>query len=130
MSSDVQQIETLMLSGVATALSAVLRITFFTGALFILDWRLALAALTVIPAFWLVARLFARLVKRAAREKRRRVGSLSSLAEESFSNAALIQSTNSQTAVRERFRRQNEGVVEDGARQRQDSRPLHPPRRT
>ena len=111
-SSDVQQIETLMLSGITNALSALLRIIFFTGALFILDWRLTLVALTVIPAFWLIARLFARLVKRAAREKRRRVGSLSSLAEESFSNAALIQSTNSQAAVHERFRRQNEGVVE------------------
>ena len=82
------------------------------GALFILDWRLALVALVVAPAFWLVARHFSRLVKRASREKRRRVGSLSSLAEETFSNAALIQSTNSQAAVVARFRRQNEGVVE------------------
>jgi ABC-type multidrug transport system fused ATPase/permease subunit len=111
-SSDVQQIETLLLSGLADGLSAVLRILFFSAALFVLDWRLALVALIVVPGFWLVAKHFSRLVKRASREKRRRVGSLSSLAEETFSNAPLIQTTNSQGAVSERFRRQNEGVVE------------------
>jgi ATP-binding cassette, subfamily B, bacterial len=111
-SSDVQQIETLLLSGLADGLSAVLRILFFSAALFVLDWRLALVALVVVPGFWLVAKHFSRLVKRASRAKRRRVGSLSSLAEETFSNAPLIQATNSQRAVSDHFRRQNEGVVE------------------
>ena len=111
-SSDVQQIETLVLSGIADGLSAVLKILFFGTALFILDWQLALVALVAAPAFWLIAKHFSRLIKRASREKRRRVGSLSSLAEETFSNAALVQATNSQAAVISRFRRQNEGVVE------------------
>ena len=111
-SSDVQQIETLVLSGITEGLSAILRILFFGTALFILEWRLALVTLLVLPAFWLIARHFSRLEKRASREKRRRVGSLSSLAEETFSNAALIQTTGSQSAVTARFGRQNEGVVE------------------
>ena len=49
--------------------------------------ELALAALVVAPLFFLAARRFARLVKRAAREKRRRSGSLSAVAEESLANA-------------------------------------------
>ncbi len=111
-SSDVQQIETLVLSGITSGLASLLRILFFGVALFVLDWRLALVTLVVAPAFWLVARHFSRLVKHASREKRRRVGSLSSLAEETFSNAALIQTTGTSAAVSARFRRQNEGVVE------------------
>ena len=110
--SDVQQIETLVLSGLTDGLAALLRILFFGAALFVLDWQLALVALFVVPLFFVVARVFARLIKRASREARRRVGSLSSIAEETFSNAALIQATNSQRAVTERFRRQNEGVVQ------------------
>ena len=110
--SDVQQIETLVLSGITDGLAAVLQILFFGTALFILDWQLALVALVVTPLFFLVARVFARLVKRASRERRRRIGSLSSIAEETFSNAALIQATNSQRAISDRFRKQNEGVVE------------------
>jgi ATP-binding cassette, subfamily B, bacterial len=110
--SDVQAIESLVLSGVADGLSAILRIVFFTTALFILQWQLALVALVVAPLFWLVARHFSRLVKRASREKHRRVGSLGSVAEETFANAALIQATNSQDAAVARFRRQNEGILD------------------
>jgi ATP-binding cassette subfamily B protein len=111
-SSDVQAIESLVLSGVADGLAAVLRIAFFTTALFVLQWQLALVALVVAPLFWLVARHFSRLVKRASREKHRRVGSLGSVAEETFANAALIQATNSQDAAVARFRRQNEGILD------------------
>jgi ATP-binding cassette, subfamily B, bacterial len=110
--SDVQAIESLVLSGVADGLAAILRIVFFTAALFILQWQLALVALVVAPLFWLVARHFSRLVKRASREKHRRVGSLGSVAEETFANAALVQATNSQDAAVARFRRQNEGILD------------------
>jgi subfamily B ATP-binding cassette protein MsbA len=110
--SDVQTIEGLLLSGVTDGLAAILRIIFFTGALVLLDWQLALVALVVAPLFWLVAKKFSRLVKRASREQRRRAGSLSATAEESFANAALIQATNGQRLALERFRRQNEGMIE------------------
>ena len=110
--SDVQAIEGFVLSGVADGLAAVLRIVFFTGALFILDWQLALIAIVVAPLFWVVAKSFSRLIKHASREQRRRSGSLSAIAEESFSNAALIQTLGREKPELERFRRENEGVVQ------------------
>ncbi|HSI80196.1 MAG TPA: ABC transporter ATP-binding protein [Solirubrobacterales bacterium] len=109
--SDVQAIESFVLSGLADGLSALLRILFFGGALFILNWKLALVSLVVGPLFYVAARTFARLTKQAARESRRRVGSLSSLAEEGIANAALVQALNRQESELERFRRENEGVV-------------------
>jgi ATP-binding cassette, subfamily B, bacterial len=111
LTSDVQAIESFVLSGVADGLSAVLRIVFFGGALFLLSWKLALVALVVTPLFFLVAKAFSRLIKGASREKRRRVGSLSSLAEETIANVALVQSLNREHEEIERFRRENEGVV-------------------
>jgi ABC-type multidrug transport system fused ATPase/permease subunit len=110
--SDVQAIEGFVLSGVADGLAAVLRILFFTGALFILDWQLALVAIVVAPLFWVVARSFSRLIKHASREQRRRSGSLSAVAEESFSNAALIQALGREGPELDRFRRENEGMVQ------------------
>jgi ATP-binding cassette, subfamily B, bacterial len=89
----------------------VLRILFFGGALFLLSWKLALVALVIAPLFFLVAKAFSRLIKGASREKRRRVGSLSSLAEETIGNVALVQSLNREREEIERFRRENEGVV-------------------
>jgi ATP-binding cassette, subfamily B, bacterial len=110
--SDVQAIESFVLSGVVDGIAALLRILFFTGALFFLDWRLALVAIVVAPLFFGVAKSFSRLIKRASREQRRRAGSLSAVAEESLANAALIQSLGREKAELERFRRENEGMVE------------------
>jgi ATP-binding cassette subfamily B protein len=112
LTSDVQAIESFVLSGMIDGLSALLRILFFTGALFVLDWRLALVALIVAPLFFGVAKSFSRLIKRASREHRRRAGSLSAVAEESLANAALVQSLNRQDAELKRFRRENEGMIE------------------
>jgi ATP-binding cassette, subfamily B, bacterial len=108
---DVQTIESFVLSGIADGLSAVLRILFFGAAMFVLSWKLALVSLVVVPLFYLVGKSFSRLIKTASREKRRRVGSLSALAEETISNAALIQALNRQDEELARFRRENEGVV-------------------
>ena len=112
LTGDVQAIESFVLSGVADGLSALLRIVFFTGALIYLDWRLAAVALVVTPIFLWVARRFSRLVKHASREKRRRAGSLSAVAEESLANLMLVQASNRERAELERFERENEGIIE------------------
>jgi len=111
LTGDVNAIERFMLSGLIDGLSASLRILFFAGALFALQWDLALVALFVAPLFFLVARSFSRLVKGAAREQSRRSGSLSAVAEESLANAALVQASNRQDAEVERLRRENEGML-------------------
>jgi ABC-type multidrug transport system fused ATPase/permease subunit len=112
LTSDVQAIESFVLTGIATALSAVLRILFFGGALFFLSWKLALASLVVAPLFFFLARSFSRLVKHTAREKRRRTGSLTAVAEESLGNAAIVQVLNRQDDEVARFRREGESIVE------------------
>jgi ATP-binding cassette subfamily B protein len=64
----------------------------------------------VAPLFWVAARRFSWLIKEASREKRRRSGSISAVAEESFSNAALVQAYNRQDWEVERFHRENLGA--------------------
>jgi ATP-binding cassette, subfamily B, bacterial len=111
-SGDIQAIESFILGGLADIVSAAARIFFFAGALALLDWRLALVTLVVLPPFALAAQRFAGLAKRATREKRHRSGSLSAVAEESLSNAALVQSCNRADGERRRFRREGEGMLE------------------
>ena len=106
---DVEEIEDLMLSGLASAISYVFQLLFFTAALFYLNWQLALVSLFVVPLFWLAARHFSRKIKTAAREERRRSGSIGAVAEESLSNAALVQAYNRQDEEVARFQRENEG---------------------
>ena len=111
LTGDVHAVETLLLSALGEVVQAAARLLFFAGALFLLSWKLALASLVVVPAFYLAARSFARLARRAARERRRRSGSLSAVAEEALANTALVQSANTQERELARFRRENEGAI-------------------
>ena len=108
---DVAAIEAFVLSGVADALAAVLSIGFFVGALFYLQWDLALVSLIVAPLFFLTARRFSGLIKRASREKRRRSGSLGAVAQDTLGNTALVQASNREGAELARYRREGEGVI-------------------
>jgi ABC-type multidrug transport system fused ATPase/permease subunit len=108
---DVAAIESFVLSGVASAFAAVLQIVFFVGALFYLQWDLALVSLIVAPLFYVVARRFSGLIKRASREKRRRSGSLGAVAEQTLGNVALVQSSRREGAELDRYRSEGEGVI-------------------
>ncbi|MFC9457752.1 ABC transporter ATP-binding protein, partial [Streptomyces sp. NPDC056983] len=87
----------------------VIRLGVFLGLLLYLQWDLTLLALVIVPLFWSAARHFSRLIKEASRERRRRSGSLSAVAEESLSNVALVQAYNRQSWQERRFERENVG---------------------
>jgi ATP-binding cassette, subfamily B, bacterial len=112
LTGDVQAIERFLLSALGEGVSAAARILFFVGALFVLSWKLALAALLVTPLFYFASCRFARLAKNAAREKRRRSGSLGVVAEESLNAAPLVQTLNRQDAEVDRFRRDNAAIMD------------------
>ena len=112
LTGDVAAIESFVLSGVTDAISYVLQVLFFAGALFYLSWELALASLIITPIFWLIARRFSRLIKLASREKRRRSGSISSVAEESLSNIALVQAYGREDTEAQRLHREGLGSYE------------------
>ncbi|MGW1377445.1 ABC transporter ATP-binding protein [Streptomyces sp. NPDC002446] len=106
---DVDAVEAFLLSGVANALYYVIEVAVFLGLLFYLRWDLTLLALVIVPLFWSAARHFSRLIKAASRERRRRSGSISAIAEESLGNAALVQAYNRQGWEQRRFERESVG---------------------
>ncbi|NMH77893.1 ABC transporter ATP-binding protein [Pseudonocardia xinjiangensis] len=107
LTGDIAAIEQLILSGVGSGLSYVFELVFFVAALFYLDWRLALAALIAAPGFLFVARSFSSRIKVASGEKRRKTGSITSVAEESFSNAALVRAYDRWDEEQARFDTEN-----------------------
>jgi ATP-binding cassette subfamily B protein len=108
---DVAAIESVVLSGVIGLIANVFKILVFATVLFFLDWRLALASMIAVPVFWLAARIFARRIKIASREVRRRAGSIGVVAEESLGNATLIQAYGREGAELDRFTAQSIGSV-------------------
>ncbi|MCC6314696.1 MAG: ABC transporter ATP-binding protein [Thermomicrobiales bacterium] len=109
LTDDVDEVESLLVSDGAAALEYALKIVFFTAALAIIDWRLALVALVAIPPSWWAARRFAGRIKRFAREQRRREGAIAAVAEESLANMALVQAYNAQERQLAAFAREVEG---------------------
>ncbi|MFS4096302.1 ABC transporter ATP-binding protein [Streptomyces sp. AF1A] len=106
---DVDAVETFLLSGVADVLYYVMCLGIYLGLLFYLRWDLTLLALAIVPLFWASARHFSRLIKEASRERRRRSGSLSAIAEEVLGNVALVQAYNRQGWEERRFERESVG---------------------
>ena len=86
------------------------KILIFGGLLFYLNWKLALASLIAAPLFALASRYFSTRIKAASREKRRRTGTISAVAEESLSNAALVQAYDRQASETKRFHTENLGA--------------------
>jgi ATP-binding cassette subfamily B protein len=111
LTGDIGAIENLVLGTVAQTASALVKIGLFGAVLFYLNWQLALLSLIAIPGFWLVARVFSRRIKNASREVRHRAGSISVIAEESLSNAVLIQAYGREQAEITRFAGQSRGSV-------------------
>jgi ATP-binding cassette, subfamily B, bacterial len=112
LTSDIQAIESFVLGGLGEGVSAIARIVIFAAALFLLDPLLAGITLVLALPFLLVTRRFARHARHAAREKRRRSGSLSAVAEESLANAALVQSHDRAATERGRLVREGHGVID------------------
>ena len=106
LTGDIGAIESLVLSGVADFLSYVFNVIFFTAALFYLQWDLALISLIVAPMFWITAKRFSQLIRRASRERRRRSGSLTAVAEESLGNVQVVQAYNRQDYEVQRYERE------------------------
>ncbi|MFD4433292.1 ABC transporter ATP-binding protein, partial [Nocardia sp. NPDC058497] len=91
LSGDIAAIQTFVLSGPTQGIAAILRIVFFSGALFLVQWRLALIILVTAPVLFLLTRHFGRLRQQAAREQRRRSGAVAALAEDALHNMTLVQ---------------------------------------
>ncbi len=103
LSSDVSAVESVFISASRDALSAIARVVVFGAFIVALDWRLALAALTVIPPFVFVARRFSTAMREVGRERRRRSGSVGAVAEEIVSGVVVVQAHNAQQREARRF---------------------------
>ncbi len=111
LTSDTAAVESFMIGQFATGTGAVLRLGIYAGALFFLQWQLALVSLVAAPLLWWVATHFSRMVKDVSRERRRRAGSLSAVTEERLANAALVQTYNREADAVADYHRQNLAIA-------------------
>ncbi len=111
LTSDTAAVESFMVGKASTGIGALLRLTIYAGALFYLQWQLALVSMVAAPLLWWVSTHFSQLVKQVSRERRRRAGSLSAVTEERLSNAALVQTYNREPEAIADYHRQNLAIA-------------------
>jgi ABC-type multidrug transport system fused ATPase/permease subunit len=111
LTSDVAAVEGLSVGVGVSLVGSIAKLLFFGGALFKLDWQLALLSLTVVPLFWVIGQRFARRLKYVARERRRRAGGLAARAEESLAVTALAQIHGREAEEAARFDREARAVL-------------------
>lgn len=107
---DSASVESFMIGTVRSAATTFLTALFYLIALILLDARLTLASLVIVPVFWFISQRFSRLIKINAREQRRRGGSLSAITEEHLGNAALVQTFNREPEAVATFTRETLGI--------------------
>ncbi|GGW14862.1 protein-tyrosine-phosphatase [Streptomyces capoamus] len=104
LTSDVEAIETMVVSGLAGAASAAFSALFYAAAAFWLRWDLAAATFVLAPLFWLAARRFSGSIKDVSRAGRVADGAITSVVEESLGNIVLTQAYDRRDAERRRLR--------------------------
>lgn len=111
LTSDVAAVEAFMIANLTRGISAVLQMIFYVGALFWLQWQLAAAAMVVVPLLWWISLKFAGHIKVVSRERRRRAGSLSAVAQENLASGALVQTYGREDDAAAKYQRENQAIV-------------------
>jgi ATP-binding cassette subfamily B protein len=120
--NDVEALDVLVTDGLASLVQNTLLLGGTVVVLFLLDWRLALATLVVIPLMGAITAWFRRRSNRAYRRVRERLGLVTATLAEDISGMRVVQTftrePESQTAFRgvnERYRESNyETVILNG----------------
>lgn len=114
LTGDVRMMRDLLIDAAVFFAARVLVIALTIGVMAWMDWRLTLAALTILPALWLVARHFGSRIRGAARRQRRKEGRIAVVMTEGISAISVVKGFAREAYEEERFARQNNSSAEAG----------------
>ena len=89
--NDVDVLNQFLGQGFTQFFGGIIRMIILAVAMFWLDWRLALATLSVVPLMFIVANFLSKMARRAFRESRESLGDVSSELEEGISGVKVAQ---------------------------------------
>src|SRR5690606_11249813 len=103
--SDVEVLNELFSAGVVTVFGDVFTLFFIAGAMLLMDWRLTLVTLSVMPAVFAVAFLFRARIRDAYREIRIRLARINAYLQERITGIAVLRLFGREPDAADRFRR-------------------------
>ena len=113
---DTQVVQSALLVGLLDFFGTALTVAGIAAMLFILDWRLALFTLIVIPLLLTAARLFGHEIQYVSQRAQERIANLASLLRQSFGGARVIRAFVQEEREIGRFLRENERTFHENLR--------------
>lgn len=101
--SDVEAIQELFTQGVVVVIGDVIALVAIVGALFWLDWALALVTLSVVPPLFLATAIYRKKAREAYRELRAIVAKVNGFLQENLSGIRTVQLLGLEGRNRKRF---------------------------
>lgn len=114
--SDVGRLQDVAITAALPLAANVLTLFGMAGVMLLLDWRLALVVLLVLPWFLRAGSRSSRRIHAAARQQRRREGALAGVAGESLGALSVVQAYTLEPVMLDRFARSNRGSLREGVR--------------
>ena len=108
LTSDIDALSDVLSEGLKTLIANTLTFVVAIGALFLVDWRLALVALLVMPPALLFSRWFQVRSAGAFGEVRNRIAAVTAQMAESLAGMAVIQAFNREDSFRQSFKDLND----------------------
>jgi len=102
--NDVDAVEQFVTHGVILTLIDLLRLLGASAVLLVLEWRLALIVLALLPVMAVVLRRFNRLVRPTYRQMRDRLGDINARLQDNLAGIRVIQAFGQEESELERFR--------------------------
>ncbi len=106
--NDVESLSDMLSAGVVRILGDLFRIVFIASFMFMLEWRLALVTLAVMPLMMAAVVWFRRKVREQYRETRRQLARLNAFLQEHISGMKIVQLFNREAEELRRFREIND----------------------
>jgi ABC-type multidrug transport system fused ATPase/permease subunit len=103
LTNDVEALDQLVTDGVTSLVQNTLTLVGTAVVLFLLDWRLALASMTVIPILGFATAVFRKRSGRAYRSVRETLGAVTATLAEDIAGMRVLQSFTRERAARENF---------------------------
>jgi ATP-binding cassette subfamily B protein len=109
LTNDIEAMNSMITDGPTTLVQNTLTLVGSAAVLLVLDWRLALATLTVFPAMAVGTAIFRRFSARAYRRTRERMGEVTASLQEDISGVRVVQAFRRERANYRRFVKVNDG---------------------
>jgi ABC-type multidrug transport system fused ATPase/permease subunit len=112
LTSDIQSVQDFVANGSILLVSNAALLAGMLGLMFWLNWRFALAALSVTPFLFAAVYRYTRRIKAAARRARASDGLLASVAQETLASIKIVQGLAQEEQQDERFRAQGQSSLD------------------